>query len=148
VLSATSSRTRSSGRLRALAIRGTWNSAASGEMSGSSLLAELVTRSMGTEAVGFSLLSVSMSPCAVGDEKHVANYAENAQRHDRSHRQRGNVKYGAHQCERVGKIDMRQRNIHQTIQDRIVSDIAGIEAKLDQKLFEPEILRGNIQRTI
>ena len=43
---------RSSGRLRALAIRGTWKSAASGEMSGSRPLADVVTRSAGTAAVG------------------------------------------------------------------------------------------------
>src|ERR1700739_642060 len=47
--------------LRALATRGTWNSAASGEMSGSSPLAEVVTRSTGTDADGFSAFSFSTS---------------------------------------------------------------------------------------
>ena len=54
---------RSSGRLRALAMRGTWNSAASGEMCGSRPLADVVTRSAGTGAAGFSFFSASMSPC-------------------------------------------------------------------------------------
>ena len=63
VLSTTSWRTRSSGRLRALAIRGTWKSAASGEMCGSRPMAEVVTRSCGTGAFGFSFFNVSMSPC-------------------------------------------------------------------------------------
>src|SRR5262245_20989176 len=61
VFSATSRRTRSSGRLRALAIRGTWNKAASGEMSGSRPLAEVVTRSTGTGVFGFSAFSFSTS---------------------------------------------------------------------------------------
>ena len=48
--------------LRALATRGTWKSAASGEMSGSRPLPEVVTRSTGTGADGFSFLSLSTSP--------------------------------------------------------------------------------------
>ena len=48
----------SSGRLRALATRGTWKSAASGEMCGSRPLAEVVTRSIGTGADGFSCLQL------------------------------------------------------------------------------------------
>ena len=47
--------------LRALATRGTWNSAPSGEISGSSPLAEVVTRSTGTDAEGFSAFSFSTS---------------------------------------------------------------------------------------
>lgn len=43
----TNSRTRSSGILRAAATRGTWSAAAAGEMSGSSPLPEVVTRSAG-----------------------------------------------------------------------------------------------------
>ena len=39
------------------------NSAASGEISGSSPLADVVTRSIGTAAEGFSFFSLSMSPC-------------------------------------------------------------------------------------
>src|SRR5260370_42153484 len=46
---------------RALATRGTWNSAASGEMSGSRPLADEVTRSTGTAADGFSAFSFSTS---------------------------------------------------------------------------------------
>src|SRR5262245_8411953 len=61
VFSFTSSRMRSSGRLRALAMRGTWNSAASGEISGSRPLPEVVTRSTGTAAFGFSAFSFSTS---------------------------------------------------------------------------------------
>ena len=57
----TSWRTRSSGILRAFATRGTWNSAASGEMWGSSPLPEAVTRSVGTRAFGFSFLRFSTS---------------------------------------------------------------------------------------
>ena len=44
---------------------------ASGEMCGSSPLAEVVTRSIGTEAEGFSFLSVSMSPCTRSSERLV-----------------------------------------------------------------------------
>src|SRR5271167_1376716 len=54
---------RSSGRLRALAIRGTWKNAASGEMCGSRPEADVVTRSAGTGADGFSCFSFSISPC-------------------------------------------------------------------------------------
>src|SRR4249920_728076 len=53
---------RSSGTFRALAIRGTWNRAASGEMCGSRPLAEVVTRSAGTGAAEFSRFNLSMSP--------------------------------------------------------------------------------------
>src|SRR5262249_10627234 len=67
VWSPTSWRTRSSGRLRALATRGTWNNAAAGEMCGSSPPPEVVTRSIGTCddpcAPGFSCLSLSTSAC-------------------------------------------------------------------------------------
>ena len=63
VFSSTSWRMRSSGRLRALAILGTWNSAAPGEMCGSRPLADVVTRSDGTGAEGFSFFRASMSPC-------------------------------------------------------------------------------------
>ena len=52
VIALTSSRTFASGRPRALATRGTWNSAAAGEMSGSRPLAEVVTRSTGTARAG------------------------------------------------------------------------------------------------
>src|SRR5277367_3792311 len=45
------------------ATRPTWNCAPSGEISGSSPLADVVTRSAGTGAEGFSFLSLSMSPC-------------------------------------------------------------------------------------
>src|SRR5262249_27014655 len=55
-------RTRSSGRFLALATRGTWKYAASGEMSGSSPLAVVVTRSIGTWADGFSFFRASTSP--------------------------------------------------------------------------------------
>ena len=48
--------------LRAFATRGTWNRAASGEMCGSRPLPEVVTRSIGTGADGFSSLSFSTSP--------------------------------------------------------------------------------------
>src|SRR6476646_7778843 len=54
-------RTRSSGMFRAFAIRGTWNSAPSGEISGSSPLPEVVTRSIGTAADGFSAFNLSTS---------------------------------------------------------------------------------------
>src|SRR5689334_9204085 len=53
---------RSSGTFRALAIRGTWNRAASGEMCGSRPEADVVTRSAGTGAEGFSCFSLSISP--------------------------------------------------------------------------------------
>ena len=46
---------------RALATRGTWNSAPAGVMSGSSPLAEVVTRSTGTGVRGFSACSFSAS---------------------------------------------------------------------------------------
>src|SRR5262249_788332 len=59
----TSWRTRSSGMLRAFATRGTWKSAAAGEICGSSPPPEVVTRSMGTAAEGVSCLSLSTSPC-------------------------------------------------------------------------------------
>ena len=45
-----------------LAMRGTWKAAPAGVMSGSSPLAEVVTRSTGTGADGFSFASVSASP--------------------------------------------------------------------------------------
>src|SRR3981081_2468058 len=61
VLSVTSWRTRSSGMFRALATRGTWNSAPSGEISGSRPLADVVTRSMGTGREGFSAFNLSTS---------------------------------------------------------------------------------------
>ena len=48
--------------LRAFATRGTWNKAASGEMSGSRPLPEVVTRSIGTAPEGFSAFSLSTSP--------------------------------------------------------------------------------------
>ena len=41
-------------------MRGTWNSAASGEMSGSRPLAEVVTRSIGTGILGFSGFSLGV----------------------------------------------------------------------------------------
>ena len=53
---------RSSGRLRALATRGTWNSAAAGVMSGSRPLAEVVTRSTGTGVLGFSAAASPSRP--------------------------------------------------------------------------------------
>ena len=52
-IASTSWRTCASGRPRALATRGTWNSAPAGVMSGSSPLAEVVTRSTGTGVSGF-----------------------------------------------------------------------------------------------
>src|SRR6202011_4297753 len=61
VFSLTNWRTRSSGILRAFATRGTWNKAASGEISGSSPLPEVVTRSIGTVAFGFSAFNLSTS---------------------------------------------------------------------------------------
>ena len=51
--------------LRALATRGTWNSAASGEMSGSRPLPEVVTRSTGTGVAGIfrlQLVDVVLDP--------------------------------------------------------------------------------------
>jgi len=48
--------------LRALATRDTWKNAASGEMCGSSPLAVVVTKSIGTGAEGFSCFSLSTSP--------------------------------------------------------------------------------------
>src|SRR5262249_62010413 len=47
---------RSSGRFRALAMRGTWNRAASGEMCGSRPEADVVTRSAGGEGGGVFVL--------------------------------------------------------------------------------------------
>src|ERR1035438_4410569 len=47
--------------LRAVAIRGTWKSAASGEIWGSRPLPAVVTRSIGTGADGFSAFSFSTS---------------------------------------------------------------------------------------
>ena len=52
----------SSGMLRDFATRGTWNKAAAGVMSGSSPLAEVVTRSTGTLAEGFVAANWSASP--------------------------------------------------------------------------------------
>ena len=46
---------------RALATRGTWNRAAAGVISGSSPLAEAVTRSSGTGMAGFSACSLAVS---------------------------------------------------------------------------------------
>src|SRR5262245_4767320 len=57
----TSSRTRSSGKLRAFATRGTWNIAASGVMCGSSPPPVVVTKSIGTGAEEFSAFSLSTS---------------------------------------------------------------------------------------
>src|SRR5262249_7854922 len=59
VISATKERIFSGGRLRAAAIRGIWNAAAAGVMSGSSPLAEVVTRSTGTAAVPFAFFRAS-----------------------------------------------------------------------------------------
>ena len=59
--SSTSCRTLSSVRPRAFATRGTWNSAPAGVMSGSSPLAEVVTRSAGIGAFGFSAASFAAS---------------------------------------------------------------------------------------
>ncbi len=42
-------------------MRGTWNKAASGEISGSRPLPDVVTRSIGTAAEGFSFFSFSTS---------------------------------------------------------------------------------------
>ena len=71
--SVTSRRTLSSGMLRAFATRGTWNRAAAGEMSGSSPLPDVVTRSMGTGVAGIFLLELvhvaltrSISTCSSG----------------------------------------------------------------------------------
>src|ERR1700694_2013331 len=61
VFDQTHSRTRSSGMFRALATRGTWNSAPSGEISGSRPLPDVVTRSIGTGAEGFSAFNLSTS---------------------------------------------------------------------------------------
>src|SRR5215813_7034642 len=61
VISAARARTLSGDKLRAFATRGTWNSTAAGVMSGSSPLAEVVTRSTGIGANGFSVLSFSAS---------------------------------------------------------------------------------------
>src|ERR1700738_4356630 len=61
VFSTTNWRTRSSGIFRALATRGTWNSAPSGEISGSRPLADVVTRSWGTGTEEFSAFSLSTS---------------------------------------------------------------------------------------
>src|ERR1035441_7218475 len=47
--------------LRALATRGTWNSAPSGEISGSRPLPDVVTRSIGTGTCGFSAFNLSTS---------------------------------------------------------------------------------------
>src|SRR5260370_13022642 len=58
----TTSWTFPSARPRALATRGPWRSAAAGVMSGSRPLADVVTRSTGTAALGFSALSLSTSP--------------------------------------------------------------------------------------
>src|SRR5665213_4433181 len=48
--------------LRAFATRGTWKKAPSGEMSGSRPLPDVVTRSTGTAAAGFSCFNASTSP--------------------------------------------------------------------------------------
>src|SRR4051812_23660591 len=48
--------------LRAFATRGTWKSALSGEICGSRPLPDVVTRSIGTEADGFSAFALSTSP--------------------------------------------------------------------------------------
>src|SRR6266487_4287445 len=61
VFSVTSVRTRSSGIFRALATRGTWNNAPSGEISESRPLADVVTRSIGTGTEGFSAFNLSTS---------------------------------------------------------------------------------------
>src|SRR4051812_34339989 len=61
VCAPTSARTRSSAMARAFATRADWNSAASGEMSGSSPLLDVVTRSIGTGIDGFSAFSFSTS---------------------------------------------------------------------------------------
>ena len=62
IWASTSARTRSSGRPRALATRGTWNSAASGEMCGIEAAARGGHQHRpGPAADGFSFLSVSTS---------------------------------------------------------------------------------------
>ena len=45
---------------------------------------------------------------AVADEEQHADDAEDAQRHDRPHHQRGDVKNGADQGQRVGDVDVGQ----------------------------------------
>jgi hypothetical protein len=84
VWSVTSCRTRSSGRLRVFATRGTWNSAAAGVISGSSPLAGAVTRSIGIGAFGFSAASFAASSFTrsirafdvAGDGDHANNEAD------------------------------------------------------------------------
>ena len=65
----TSCRTWSSGNPRALATRGTWNSAPAGVMSGSSPLADVVTRSDGIGVLGFSFASFSAWQSGTGEDK-------------------------------------------------------------------------------
>jgi hypothetical protein len=84
VWSVTGCRTRSSGRLRVFATHGTWNSAAAGVISGSSPLADAVTRSIGVGMFGFSAASFAASSFTrstrafdvAGDGDHANNEAD------------------------------------------------------------------------
>src|SRR6266436_6514057 len=58
----TSARTSSSLKPRSRATRGNWNSAAAGEISGSRPEPEVVTKSMGIGALGFSACNFCTSP--------------------------------------------------------------------------------------
>jgi hypothetical protein len=52
------------------------------------------------------------------------------------------------QREHVGKIDIRQHDVHQAVEHHVIADVGRIESELNQQLLDLEILRGVFERAI
>src|SRR5205814_8406988 len=82
------------------------------------------------------------------DEEHDADDADDAQRHDGADHQGRDIETGADQRQHVGKVDVGERDVDQAVEHRVVGHVGRIEAKLDQQLFDPEILRRIFESAI
>ena len=89
------------------------------------------------------------------DAVSAPNTAKNAQpimlatRSDHGLRQQGGDKEDrADQGEHVGQRDIVEKNLQQAIEQRVVGDVVGVEAQLDQDFRYPEIIRGRVENSI
>src|SRR5205823_9188282 len=60
----------------------------------------------------------------------------------------GDIQGRASEREEVGKSDVRERNVDETVEHRVIGNVARIETKLDQHLFDPKILCRKLEGAV
>ena len=85
---------------------------------------------------------------AESGEESATDHVGDPQRHHRLRQQGGDKEDRAHQGKHVGQGDIVQKDFQQPVEDGVIGDVVGVEAKLDQDLRDPEIVGRGIENAI